>query len=63
MRQELAQTVGQMPSHPENKFLSAFASLREQSGVQARAWFAEQIRARWPKIKIIQPQPGKSIEV
>jgi len=23
----------------------------------ARKWFAEQIRARWPKIKIFQPQP------
>ncbi len=28
----------------------------------ARAWFEEQIRARWPKIKIHQPQPGKVIE-
>jgi len=25
----------------------------------ARGWFEEQIRSRWPKIKIIQPQPGK----
>jgi Cft2 family RNA processing exonuclease len=25
----------------------------------ARAWFEEQIRSRHPKIKIIQPQPGK----
>jgi Cft2 family RNA processing exonuclease len=23
----------------------------------ARAWFAEKIQARWPKIKIVQPQP------
>jgi Cft2 family RNA processing exonuclease len=28
----------------------------------ARRWFEEQIRARWPKIKIHQPQPGKTIE-
>lgn len=29
----------------------------------ARAWFAEQIRARWPKIKVLQPMPGKAVEV
>jgi Cft2 family RNA processing exonuclease len=29
----------------------------------ARQWFEEQIRARHPKIKIIQPQPGKVISV
>jgi predicted metal-dependent RNase len=29
----------------------------------ARLWFEEQIRLRHPKIKIIQPQPGKPIEV
>jgi Cft2 family RNA processing exonuclease len=29
----------------------------------ARAWFAQQIKARHPKIKIHQPQPGKTIEV
>ena len=28
----------------------------------ARQWFEEQIRARWPKMKIHQPQPGKVIE-
>jgi Cft2 family RNA processing exonuclease len=27
----------------------------------ARNWFEEQIRARWPKIKIFQPQPGKLV--
>jgi len=26
-------------------------------------WFEEQIRARHPKIKIIQPQPGKAVPV
>ncbi len=29
----------------------------------ARVWFEEQIRARYPKTKVIQPQPGKSVEV
>ena len=29
----------------------------------SRQWFEEQIRARWPRIKIIQPQPGKTVEV
>jgi len=27
----------------------------------ARGWFAEQIRTRWPKIKIFQPQPLKPV--
>jgi len=29
----------------------------------SRAWFEKQIRSRHPKIKIIQPQPGKTVEV
>ncbi|MBI2929331.1 MAG: MBL fold metallo-hydrolase [Verrucomicrobia bacterium] len=29
----------------------------------ARAWFEEQIRVRYPKTKVIQPQPGKTVEV
>jgi len=29
----------------------------------SRAWFEEQIRTRWPKIKILQPQPGKTLSV
>jgi len=29
----------------------------------SRAWFEEQIRARWPKIKILQPQPGVTVTV
>jgi hypothetical protein len=27
----------------------------------ARKWFEEQIHARHPKIKVIQPQPGKTV--
>jgi Cft2 family RNA processing exonuclease len=30
---------------------------------ESRHWFEEQIRARHPRIKIIQPQPGKSVSV
>jgi Cft2 family RNA processing exonuclease len=29
----------------------------------ARQWFEQQIRARHPKIKVIQPAPGKTVEV
>jgi len=29
----------------------------------SRRWFEEQIHARYPKIKVIQPAPGKSVEV
>ncbi len=29
----------------------------------ARNWFEEQIRARWPKIKVFQPQPAKMVSV
>ena len=28
----------------------------------ARAWFEEQIRARWPKIKVVQALPGKAVD-
>jgi len=30
---------------------------------ESRHWFEEQIRARHPRVKIIQPQPGKGVEV
>ena len=29
----------------------------------ARAWFEQQIRARWPKIRIHQPKPGETVTV
>jgi Cft2 family RNA processing exonuclease len=32
-------------------------------GETARNWFAEQIHQRHPKIKVIQPQPGQSVEI
>jgi Cft2 family RNA processing exonuclease len=28
----------------------------------ARRWFAEQVKARWPKIKVLQPQPFNRVE-
>jgi Cft2 family RNA processing exonuclease len=28
----------------------------------ARHWFEEKIRERWPKIKVFQPQPAKMVE-
>ncbi len=30
---------------------------------ESRQWFEEQIHARYPKIKVIQPEPGKIVEV
>ena len=29
----------------------------------ARGWFGKEIRARYPKIKVIQPEPGQAMEV
>jgi Cft2 family RNA processing exonuclease len=29
----------------------------------SRQWFEQQIRSRWPKIQVIQPGPGKVVEV
>jgi Cft2 family RNA processing exonuclease len=29
----------------------------------SRQWFEDQIRSRYPKVKVVQPAPGKSIEV
>ncbi|HYG22261.1 MAG TPA: MBL fold metallo-hydrolase [Verrucomicrobiae bacterium] len=29
----------------------------------SRAWFEEQIRSRYPKIQVVQPEPGKVVEV
>jgi Cft2 family RNA processing exonuclease len=42
--------------------VSPRAILLGHGGEASRAWFEEQIRARHPKIKIIQPQPGKMVE-
>ena len=29
----------------------------------SRQWFEQEIRRRWPKIKVIQPAPGLSVDV
>jgi Cft2 family RNA processing exonuclease len=52
-REELLDFVGDVSPH--TIFLG-------HGDAPARAWFEEQIRARWPRIKIHQPQPGAAIE-
>ena len=52
-REELLDFVGEVS--PRTVFLGHGDS-------PARAWFEQQIRARWPKMKIHQPQPGIAIE-
>jgi predicted metal-dependent RNase len=53
-REELLDFVGQV---------SPRAVLLGHGGDDSRQWFEEQIRARHPKIKIIQPEPGKMVDV
>ncbi len=43
--------------------VSPRAILLSHGGEESRAWFEEQIRARHPKIKILQPQPAKTVAV
>ena len=43
--------------------VSPRAVLLGHGSSDSRQWFEEQIRARHPKIKVIQPEPGKSVEV
>ena len=43
--------------------VSPRAILLGHGGEDSREWFEEQICARHPKIKIIQPPPGRSVEV
>ena len=53
-RQDLLEFVGQV---------SPRAILLGHGDNTARAWFEEQIRSRWPKINILQPQSGKTVNV
>ena len=53
-RGELLEFVGQV---------SPRAVLLGHGEAEARNWFEQQIRARHPKIKILQPEPGKSVVV
>src|SRR6185295_2937210 len=39
------------------------AVLLGHGDAESRRWFEQQIRARYPKMKIIQPQPGKAVTV
>lgn len=43
--------------------VSPRAVLLGHGGDDSRRWLEDQIRARYPKIRIIQPQPGISVEV
>lgn len=52
-REELLEFVGQV---------SPRAVVLGHGDDPARAWFAEQIRSRHPRIQIYQPQPGESVE-
>jgi Cft2 family RNA processing exonuclease len=51
-REDLLEFVGQV---------SPRAVLLGHGDDTARGWFAEQIQARWPKMKVFQPQPGKIV--
>ena len=53
-REELLDFVGQV--NPRVVLLG-------HGGADSRQWFEEQIHSRHPKIKIIQPEPGKSVEI
>jgi Cft2 family RNA processing exonuclease len=53
-REELLDFVGQV--NPRVVVLG-------HGDADSRQWFEEQIRSKHPKIRIIQPEPGKSVEV
>ncbi len=53
-REELLDFVGEV---------SPRAVLLGHGGEESRRWFERQIRARHPRIKIIQPAPGQTVEV
>jgi Cft2 family RNA processing exonuclease len=53
-REELLEFVGRVEPR---------AVLLGHGGEDSRRWFEAKIHARWPKIKVIQPQPGKTVDV
>ena len=53
-REELLDFVGQV---------SPRTVLLGHGDADSRGWFEEQIRGRFPKVKIVQPEPGKVVEV
>src|SRR6266498_1526659 len=53
-RDELLEFVGEVGPR---------AVLLGHGEAESRAWFAEQLHARHPKMKILQPGPGQSVEV
>ena len=53
-REELVDFVGQVEPR---------AVLLGHGEDESRKWFEEQIHARYPKIKVVQPAPGQSVEV
>ena len=53
-REELLDFVGQV--NPRSVLLG-------HGDADSRQWFEENIRTRHPKIQVIQPEPGKSVEV
>jgi Cft2 family RNA processing exonuclease len=52
-REDLLEFVGQVDPH---------TVLLGHGGDESRHWFESQIKERWPKIRVIQPAPGKSVE-
>jgi Cft2 family RNA processing exonuclease len=51
-REELLEFVGQVA--PRTVFLG-------HGDEVARGWFEQEIRERWPRMKIVQPEPGRAI--
>jgi Cft2 family RNA processing exonuclease len=53
-RDELVDFVGQVSPH---------TVLLTHGAADSRAWVGQAIRARYPKIKVLQPAPGQTVEV
>ncbi|HKS36913.1 MAG TPA: MBL fold metallo-hydrolase [Verrucomicrobiae bacterium] len=53
-RDELLEFVGQV---------SPRTVLLGHGDDDSRQWFEDQIRVRYPKVKVVQPEPGKTVEV